>query len=333
MKWLDGSRIRRLEKLALSKTELAIFEQALEQATETLLTSKQKDPILACKNSPLLQCDIIQRMVYSCLKLGVGAESSAIGLCKALHELCGLSLEGGWIREESSHWADRDPAAHALYNDMPKLALMLIEKGASVDAQLHDGEPLVVWFAKSAGNHLLEFLDKEPDLNARGRAGGTFLHHLSWLDKFEGEQPSGLYKRAVSKAKSRGMDINVRDHEGRTPLHWAAQMGDYALAQALIEAGADPLAVSSGGQTPWEEAGSDRVAHYLEAAALAAREAYELGELGGERARLAGNTVLELIEYGLISVNGKTARNLTDLLDAYSKLDKKDTDKKGSKRL
>lgn len=320
MKWIDGGRMRRIEALGLSKTELAALDGAFESLAPSASTKVGGDPVLACRDAPMLQCDMVQKLIAQSLRMGgLGAQDSAMAMCRALDELCGLSLDGGWIREEDSHWADRDPAAHALYNDMPKLALMLVDRGASIEAQLHDGEPLLIWFARSAGSLLQDFLDRVPDLNARGREGGTFLHHLSMLDKFDGEQPLGLYRRVIAKAKGRGMDLNVRDHEGRAPLHWAAHMGDLALSQGLIEAGADPLALSSRGSTPWEEAGSQSVADYLESAALAARESMELGEMGREKTYLAGAAALDLIAKGLLQINGRAVRDLSDLLDIKAK--------------
>lgn len=319
MKWLDAPRLRRIEHLGLSKSELGALSAAFCAINESATVKFGGDPVLACRGAPMLLCDMIRRVVAASLKMGLGAQDSALSMCKALDELCSLTLEGGWIQEEDSYWADRDPAAHALYNDMPKLALMLIDHGASVEAQLHDGEPLLIWFAKNAGGMLQDIIDRGPDLNARGRSGGTFLHHLSWLEKFDGEEPLGLYKRVIAKAQARGMDLNVADHKGRAPLHWAAQMGDMALARALVEAGANTLALGSESLAPWEEAGSERVAEYLEAAALSSREALELNDMGREKAFMAGSAALDLMAKGLLWIDGKRARGINDLLDAKTK--------------
>jgi hypothetical protein len=302
--------------LGLSKADIFSLGEAFEILAEGIGPKHGGDPVLACRGAPMLQCDMVQRLVAASLKRGVGGQDAALALCRAFDELCGLNLEGGWIREESSHWADRDPAAHALYNDMPKLALYLVDRGASVDAQLHDGEPMLVWFARCSGELLDEFMERGPDLNARGRSGGTFLHQMSWLEKFGDEQPMGVYRRAVAKAKSRGLDLNVRDHDGRAPLHWAAQMGDVCLAQALVEAGADPLALSAAGSAPWEEGGSNEVVEYLESAALAAREARELFGLWGDKSRAAGEAVLALIAMGRLSIDGVPIENVGELLKA-----------------
>jgi hypothetical protein len=166
---------------------------------------------------------------------------------------------------------------------------------------------------------LLDFMDRGPDLNARGRSGGTFLHHLSWFESSDERQPLTLYRLAISKAKSLRFDINVADHDGRAPLHWAAQMGDMSLAQALVEAGANPLAACANGATPWEEANGEAVANYLEAAALSAREERELKGLDRDRASLVGAAALELMRLGRVRIDGRVARNVSDLLGALTK--------------
>jgi ankyrin repeat protein len=112
------------------------------------------------------------------------------------------------------------------------------------------------------------------------------------------------------------MDLNVRDHDGRAPLHWAAQMGDVCLSQALVEAGADPLALSAAGSAPWEEGGSHEVVEYLESAALAAREARELFGLWGDKSRAAGEAALALIATGRMSIDGAVIDSVGDLLKA-----------------
>ncbi len=43
---------------------------------------------------------------------------------------------------------------------------------------------------------------------------------------------------------ARGIDVDRRDHGGRTPLHRAAKWGFGAAVAALLEAGADPNAHS-----------------------------------------------------------------------------------------
>ncbi len=46
------------------------------------------------------------------------------------------------------------------------------------------------------------------------------------------------------------VDVNARDSNGRTPLHYAAELNDPALATFFIAMGADVNAVDKAGETP-----------------------------------------------------------------------------------
>ncbi len=54
----------------------------------------------------------------------------------------------------------------------------------------------------------------------------------------------------VKKFLEQGMDPNVRDGLGKTPLHYAAMYGYRDIAELLLDHGADPNARDWGGQTP-----------------------------------------------------------------------------------
>lgn len=48
----------------------------------------------------------------------------------------------------------------------------------------------------------------------------------------------------------RGLDVNVRDCNGRTGLHWAAEKGSVESAEVLLESGADVNVVDGDDMTP-----------------------------------------------------------------------------------
>ncbi len=71
-----------------------------------------------------------------------------------------------------------------------------------------------------------------------GRAGVSHIH-----------VPNGWMPSVKLLVEELGADVNVRDHNGYTPLHFAAARGDNELILYLVEKGADVTAVSRRGQT------------------------------------------------------------------------------------
>ena len=71
-----------------------------------------------------------------------------------------------------------------------------------------------------------------------GFAGNTHRH-----------VPDGWVPAVKFLVEELGADVNLRDHNGYTPLHHAASRGDNDLIKYLISKGADPKAVSRTGQT------------------------------------------------------------------------------------
>jgi ankyrin repeat protein len=54
--------------------------------------------------------------------------------------------------------------------------------------------------------------------------------------------------------------VHARNHEGLTPLHWAAQYGQFAVVKALVTAGADLEAANINGNRPLHAAVGGRSA-------------------------------------------------------------------------
>ncbi|MET7394328.1 ankyrin repeat domain-containing protein [Dactylosporangium sp. NPDC005572] len=81
------------------------------------------------------------------------------------------------------------------------------------------------------------------DPHVRDERGRTLLHLLPWLSDEEGRRSSPALVRRLLDA---GLDIDVRDLTGETPLHSAVALGAPGLVRGLLGAGADPFAMSGG---------------------------------------------------------------------------------------
>ena len=69
---------------------------------------------------------------------------------------------------------------------------------------------------------------------------------------------------------ARGAQVDARDGDGRTPLHYAARLADISVVEALLERDADIDAIDYEGYTPLHVAATNRKdGHRQDAAAIA----------------------------------------------------------------
>jgi len=118
-------------------------------------------------------------------------------------------------------------------------------------------------------NDLVEFLiARGADIKAKDRWGYTLLHCAVFPISWEGIEmvrgsgkltPGYLYgfgniekcnKVMVELLIGSGADVNAKDNEGITTLHWAVVSGQKEIVKILLEKGADVNAKTNNGKTP-----------------------------------------------------------------------------------
>lgn len=119
---------------------------------------------------------------------------------------------------------------------------VLIEAGANVNSSPPGRQtPLeeACWKGHTELFNLL--ISKGADINQRRAENASLLHGVGNLE---------IAKKLVEM----GIDPNVTDDRGYTPLHWGRV--DYKVAKYLIESGADVTARTKSGQTPLHREGN-----------------------------------------------------------------------------
>ncbi|KAJ8602479.1 hypothetical protein CTAYLR_001210 [Chrysophaeum taylorii] len=106
------------------------------------------------------------------------------------------------------------------------------------------GDTALLLCAQYGAGELVELLvEQNADVNYRLPSGATALHYMCNGETFSA--------RAVSKLLEFGADPNVPEqHNGATPLHYAADAGDLEVIKVLLRHGADASLVDYTGYDP-----------------------------------------------------------------------------------
>lgn len=118
-----------------------------------------------------------------------------------------------------------------------------------------------------------------------------------------------------------GFDVNGRQADGATALHWAAYHGDEGLAELLLEAGADPAIANRNGATALWLAASRGEADVIEALLEGGADANEELPLGRRPLMLAARSgvveaVQVLLDHGADVNARETQRGTSALMQA-----------------
>lgn len=141
--------------------------------------------------------------------------------------------------------ADLDVFEAATFGDLARLDVLLEEHPAAARSRSADGFTplhLAAFFGQTDAVRLLLARGAEPDVRGQGWMTGTALSAAA----------AGGHTAIVLLLLEVGVDPNVQQAQGFTPLHAAAQNADLEAVRALLDAGADPAIVTEEGVTAAE---------------------------------------------------------------------------------
>jgi ankyrin repeat protein len=145
--------------------------------------------------------------------------------------------------------AGADVNARSKYGNRPiqglarggeETTLFLLDKGATTVGARIDGHPITFEYAKNGKLRVLERLISSGHALDERSYEMTLLHYVA----------------AYGDAKTaqwligKGLDVNIRDKQGGTPLHSASARAKDQMISFLLGAGADPNAEDADGRTP-----------------------------------------------------------------------------------
>ena len=162
---------------------------------------------------------------------------------------------------------------HAVVSvDQPDLVNRLIAAGADLEARDPDGATALVCAAQTdRTNAFIELLRHSPNLNLPDNGSNTAAHYAVGRPEMlkallaakpevnarnsEGETPlhwaaGARVRESVAALLAAGADPNAQDANGNSPLHWAVLEEEGAVVDALLAGGADPNLRNRAGQTP-----------------------------------------------------------------------------------
>jgi len=150
-------------------------------------------------------------------------------------------------------------------------AEMVLNKGASIEARDNEGRTPLHYAASEGNGEIIGFLlFNGANVHVTDNGGETPLHKATrrmknyCYDPFtckydncsfpEHESETQRSMTAIKTLIENGSNINQKDHNGKTPIHYAASRGIGEIIVLLISSGANPRISDSKGRTPLHEA-------------------------------------------------------------------------------
>jgi ankyrin repeat protein len=155
-------------------------------------------------------------------------------------EMVSVLIQSGANVNESDPETGATPLHIAVFEEQPKIVELLLNNGASPQAQTCDGSTPLHWIGTNDYDLVSELLvNAGASLNVQNNEGWTPLHNM--VHRFN--------MNRVRFLLTQGADPNLQNNEGNTPLHEVVRDSGYFLIELLLEAGADPLIKNKAGHS------------------------------------------------------------------------------------
>lgn len=135
----------------------------------------------------------------------------------------------------------------AIADDNLEVVRFLISKGADVNGNRNAAFYPLERAAMSGNIDIVHALDTTGKLNYYRKGDQSLIYSIAFDDSID----------ICVFLLSKGMDVNTKDSDDYTALHWAVQRQNLKIVQTLINYGANVNVVDSDGQTPLYQATGD----------------------------------------------------------------------------
>jgi len=269
--------------LDIKKTQAELFKTAYE--FPVLLK------ILADNGADFNADDFLLKMVarYGCHE----SESGIIAnLIDRLHLDINVRFHSNMEKNKYNRYSDGTGLLHKEYLS-PRLFNSLVRSGIDINMASPSGNrPIHVHQHPECYQYLVDHVD---DINAANSLGETALHYIikhipfsSLASQFKENSKEALLLPLILKSKR--LDLNIQDNEGKTALHHA--YSPYAT-RMLLEAGANPNIRDNTGKTPLFYKAALNTTSYLD------HQGFMFGSGSQESAQMLidGGTDISLIDH------------------------------------
>jgi uncharacterized protein len=141
--------------------------------------------------------------------------------------------------------AGRTALIAASYDGKSKVVELLIEKGADVEAKSSDGSTALISAAGRGQTEVVKLLLKKgATADAKDNFNQTALMKAAWM----------RHPEVVKALLDKRADVNAKGSNGWTALNSAAAVGDPEVVKLLLDAGADINAKTATGETALQTA-------------------------------------------------------------------------------